>query len=116
MKRHANARGKQRGPLSQTGIPHIPQNPKQRVPEEGGGKRAGQVLDAFNDKQETRQLHPTKGWRELNEKRTRAAMIVASILAPRFERQPPKVVTDATGSRSKYMPHIGFKERGRYAA
>lgn len=79
MKRHPNARGKQRGPLSQTGLPRIPQNPNQRVPEEGGGKRAGTVLDAFNERQETRQLHPTKGWRNLSVKRSRAQMLVAAI-------------------------------------
>lgn len=66
-------------PLSQTGFHHLPANPKQRVPEEGGGRRAGLVLSAFNEKQETRQLHPTKGWRGLNVKRSRAQMIIAAI-------------------------------------
>lgn len=66
-------------PLSQTGIPRIPQNPKQRVPEEGGGKRAGTVLDAFNERQETRVLRPTKGWSKLSVKRSRAQMIIAAI-------------------------------------
>lgn len=116
MKRHQNARGKPLPPLSQRGLNHIPHNPKQRVAAEGGGKKAGTVLDAFNDKQEASTLHPTKGWRVLNVRRTLAAMRVAEILAPKHPRPAPKVVADATGSRSKYMPHIGAKERGRRAA
>lgn len=79
MKRHQNARGKQRGPLSQTGLPRIPLNPTQRVPEEGGGKKAGLVLGAFNDLQEKRVLRPTKGWSKLSVKRSRAQMIIAAI-------------------------------------
>lgn len=66
-------------PLSQTGLPRIPQNPKQRVPMEGGGKQPGRVLDAFNDKRETSILHPTKGWRPLSVKRSRAQMLIAAI-------------------------------------
>lgn len=81
MSRHPNARGKQRGPLSQTGLPRIPQNPKQRVPEEGGGKKAGESLAAFNDRQEKRVLRPTKGWSKLSVKRSRAQMIISAIHA-----------------------------------
>ncbi len=66
-------------PLSQTGLPRIPQNPKQRVPMEGGGKQPGRVLDAFNERQETRQLHPTKGWRPLSVKRSRAQILIGAI-------------------------------------
>jgi hypothetical protein len=66
-------------PLSQTGLPRIPQNPKQRVPMEGGGKQPGSVLDAFNERQETRQLHPTKGWRNLSVKRSRAQAVIAAV-------------------------------------
>lgn len=66
-------------PLSQTGLPRIPQNPKQRVPMEGGGKQPGRVLDAFNDKRETSILHPTKGWRPLSVKRSRAQALIAAI-------------------------------------
>lgn len=66
-------------PISQTGFPRIPQNPKQRVPTEGGGKQPGRVLDAFNDRRETSILHPTKGWRNLNVKRSRAQMLIGSI-------------------------------------
>lgn len=109
-------RGKPLPPLSQRGLNHIPHNPKQRVAAEGGAKSAGTKLDAFNDLQEDRILHPTKGWRVLNVRRSLAAMRVAEILAPKNPRPTPKVVTDATGSRSRYMPHIGAKERGRYAA
>jgi len=116
MKRHQNARGKQLPRLSQRGLNRIPHNPKQRVAAEGGVKAAGKTLDAFNDLQDDRILHPTKGWRKLNVRRSLAAMRVAEILAPKRPRPAPKVVTDATGSRSKYMPHIGEKERGRYAA
>lgn len=79
MSRHRNGRGKPLPPLSQRGFNHIPHNPKQRVPEEGGGKRAGQVLDAFNDRQEDQYLHPTNGWRVLSVKRSRAQMLIAAI-------------------------------------
>lgn len=65
--------------LSQRGFNHIPHNPMQRVPEEGGGKKPGRVLDAFNDRQEERTLHPTNGWRKLSVKRSRAQMLVAAI-------------------------------------
>lgn len=81
--RHPNGRGKQLPPLSQRGFNHIPRNPNQRIPEEGGGKRAGAVLDAFNERQDTRQIHPTKGWRTLNVKRSRAQMLMAEIKAGR---------------------------------
>lgn len=77
--RHRNGRGKPLPSLSQRGFNHIPHNPKQRVPEEGGGKKAGLVLDAFNDRQEDRVLHPTNGWRKLSVKRSRAQMLVAAI-------------------------------------
>lgn len=116
LKRHTNARGKQLPRLSQRGLNRIPHNPKQRVAAEGGVKKAGTTLDAFNDRQEDHILHPTKGWRKLNVRRSLAAMRVAEILAPKRPRPEPKVVADATGSRSKYMPHIDNKERGRYAA
>jgi hypothetical protein len=79
MTRHKNARGKQLPSLSQRGFNHIPHNPMQRVPEEGGGKKPGRVLDAFNDRQEERTLHPTNGWRKLSVKRSRAQMLVAAI-------------------------------------
>lgn len=65
--------------LSQTGLHRIPHNPNQRVSGAGGKKRSGTVLDAFNDKAETRTLHPRKGWRNLSVKRGRAEMLVASI-------------------------------------
>jgi hypothetical protein len=81
MKRHSNARGKQLAPLSQRGLNHLPRNPQQRVPGEGGHKEPGKVLDAFNERQETRQLHPTKGWRNLSVKRSRAQAIIAQIQA-----------------------------------
>ena len=70
-------------PLSQSGLRRIPKNPHQRVAKEGGTKVAGTVLDAFNERQETRWLHPTKGWRKINEKRSTASLIVAQILAGR---------------------------------
>jgi hypothetical protein len=66
-------------PLSQTGFHHIPHNPRQRVPGEGGIKSAGKVLDAFNERQDDRQLHPTKGWRGLSVKRSRAQALMAEI-------------------------------------
>ena len=65
--------------LSQSGLHRIPHNPNQRVAGDGGSKIAGTALDAFNDKAETRTLHPTKGWRKLSVKRGRAEMLVASI-------------------------------------
>lgn len=75
----AKKRGKLR-PVSQTGLHRIPHNPHQRVARDGGAKTAGIVLDAFNDKAETRTLHPTNGWRKLSVKRSRAQMLVGSIL------------------------------------
>lgn len=39
------------------------------------------AIDRFNEAQEDRVLHPTKGWRKLNVKRFRAQHIVAHILA-----------------------------------
>lgn len=65
--------------LSQTGFHRIPHNPNQRVPSEGGTKASGTTLDAFNDKAETRTLHPTRGWRKLSVKRGRAEHLVAAI-------------------------------------
>lgn len=92
--------------ISQTGFHRIPHNPNQRVPEEGGIKVGGSVLDNFNDRQEGRSLHPTKGWRVVSEKRTVAALIVAQMLF--HEPRPRK------GSKpSKYMPHIGAKQRAK---
>lgn len=66
-------------PLSQTGLHRLPHNAKQRVAEDGGTKKRWGVLDAFNEREEHRQLHPTKGWRELNVKRARAQALVAAI-------------------------------------
>ncbi len=66
-------------PLSQTGFHRIPHNPRQRVPGEGGHKEAGTVLDAFNERMDMCQLHPTKGFRKLNVKRSRAEALVAAI-------------------------------------
>lgn len=93
-------------PLSQSGLHRIPHNPTQRVAREGGSKAAGAVLDAFNDGQENRVLHPTKGWRKINEKRTHASLVMAQI----FYRKPsPR--KGATPNR--YMPHIGAKQRAK---
>lgn len=97
-------------PVSQTGLHRIPHNPNQRVAGEGGGKLGGTVLDAFNEEQEKRWLHPTKGWRDLNEKRTQAALIVAQIL-----HHEPRL-RSLTAGRSKYMPHIGKKQRAKGVA
>lgn len=66
-------------PLSQSGFHRIPHNPRQRVAEEGGIKPAGKVLDAFNERQEDRVLHPTNGFRKLSVRRGRAQALVASI-------------------------------------
>lgn len=67
-------------PLSQTGLHRIPLNPRQRPFTEGGSKTAGKVLDAFNEHVEgERQLHPTKGWRVLSVKRSRAQMLIAAM-------------------------------------
>lgn len=68
-------------PLSQTGFHRIPANPNQRNFGEGGTKTPGTVLDAFNQAQESRQLHPTKGFRKLSVKRGRAQMLVAETMA-----------------------------------
>lgn len=77
MKRHKRNHGR---PLSQTGFNRIPHNPKQRVAAEGGVKTRGTKLDDFNDRAEVRYLTPTNGFRKLNVKRSRAQMIVASIM------------------------------------
>lgn len=73
-------------PLSQTGLPRVPMNPRQRNFGEGGSKQPGTVLDAFNDKAPTisgrdMQLHPTKGWRPLSVARGRAQMLMAEIFS-----------------------------------
>lgn len=66
-------------PLSQTGLIRVPRNPRQRNFGEGGAKAAGTVLQAFNEAQDERQLHVTKGWRKLNPKRARAQMLMGQI-------------------------------------
>lgn len=35
------------------------------------------VLDVFNDRQKTRHLHPTKGWRKMSVKRSLIALVTA---------------------------------------
>lgn len=80
MTRHSNARGKPLPSLSQRGLNRIPANPRQRQFGEGGTKDAGKVLSAFNERQDDRQLHPTKGWRVLSVKRSRAQALVAETL------------------------------------
>jgi hypothetical protein len=97
-------------PVSQTGLHRIPHNPNQRVAGEGGRKESGQVLDAFNEGQERRWLHPTNGWRKLNERRTAAALTVAQIL----HHEPRE--RSLTAGLSKYMPHIGAKQRAKGAS
>ena len=66
-------------PLSQTGLHRAPKNPLQRQFGEGGIKTAGVVLDQFNERQDDRVLHPTKGFRKLSVKRSRAQMLIAEI-------------------------------------
>jgi hypothetical protein len=66
-------------PLSQSGFHRIPHNPRQRIAMEGGIKPAGEVLGAFNERQEDRVLHPTNGFRKLSVRRGRAQALVASI-------------------------------------
>lgn len=66
-------------PLTQTGLHRIPHNPRQRVAAEGGVKEPGKVLAAFNERQDDRQLHPTKGWRPLSVKRSRAQLLMAEM-------------------------------------
>lgn len=51
------------------------------MPGEGGVKVKRKTLEAFNERQEDRQLHPTKGWRKLNVKRSRAQALVAAIVS-----------------------------------
>jgi hypothetical protein len=85
VKHFAEPKQKRKGlrPLSQTGLIRVPANPRQRNFGEGGTKEPGKVLDAFNERQEDRQLHPTKGWRNLNVKRSRAQLVIAEIRAGR---------------------------------
>lgn len=97
-------------PVSQSGLIRIPHNPNQRVAGEGGRKPSGQVLEAFNEAQETRWLHPRKGWRVINEKRTQASLIIAQLM--HHEPRPRSI----TAGRSKYMPHIGAKQRAKGTA
>lgn len=66
-------------PLSQTGLIRVPMNPRQRNFGEGGSKESGTVLDAFNERQDRQQLHPTKGWRSLSVKRSRAQTLMAEM-------------------------------------
>jgi len=67
-------------PLSQTGLHRAPKNPRQRQFAEGGAKTKGTVLEAFNQRQDDRQLHPTKGFRELSVKRGRAQLLISEIM------------------------------------
>lgn len=92
--------------LSQSGLHRIPHNPNQRVAGEGGRKDSGIVLDGFNDAQEDRWLHPTKGWRNLNAKRSEAALRMAQLL--HRDPSPRKGSTP-----NKYVPHIGAKQRAK---
>lgn len=55
-------------------------SPRKRLLHVAVEKDEAGALEKFNDKQETRVLHATKGWRKLNVKRSRAAIIVAGIL------------------------------------
>ncbi|WEJ60202.1 hypothetical protein [Devosia sp. FJ2-5-3] len=66
-------------PVSQTGLHRIPHNPHQRVAGEGGAKRSGTKLEAYNDSLEGRSLHPTKGYRNVSIRRSRAALLMADI-------------------------------------
>jgi len=66
-------------PLSQTGLRHIAKNASQRPILEGGAPAKRTALEAFNDKAEDRVLHPTKGWRHLNARRSVAQLITAEI-------------------------------------
>ncbi len=43
------------------------------------GKPKRTTLEAFNERQDDRQLHPTKGWRKLNVRRSRAQMLMADL-------------------------------------
>lgn len=92
--------------LSQSGLHRIPHNPNQRVAAEGGRKAAGTVLDSFNDAMNARWLHPTKGWRRINEKRTIAALTVNQTL-----HHQPRAKVGPTPN--KYVPHIGAKQRAK---
>jgi hypothetical protein len=65
--------------LSQTGFPRLAKNASQRRILEGGAPAKRTVLDAFNDKAEGRYLHPTKGWRRLNARRSVAQLITAEM-------------------------------------
>lgn len=47
------------------------------------GRQIDTALERFNETQETRQLHPTKGWRRISVKRSRATILMADILSGR---------------------------------
>lgn len=47
------------------------------------GRQGDTALDSFNDAQEDRVLHPTKGFRRMNVKRSRAQMLIAEIFSGR---------------------------------
>ncbi|KFL31425.1 hypothetical protein JP75_07655 [Devosia riboflavina] len=65
--------------LSQRGLIRIPRNALQRQFLEGGTKPSRKTLESFNEHQEDRQLHPTKGFRGLSVRRGRAQYLMAHI-------------------------------------
>lgn len=52
-----------------------------RYPNAGSRHSGRHSLQAFNETQDARQLHPTKGWRKLNVKRSRAQALVAQTMS-----------------------------------
>lgn len=66
-------------PLSQTGFTRLPLSPLQRNFRDGGTKAKRSVLDNYNERQDDRRLHPTKGFRALSVKRSRAEALIAAI-------------------------------------
>jgi hypothetical protein len=92
-------------PLSQSGLRHIAKNASQRPIGEDGTPTKRTVLDAFNDKQAERYLHPTKGWRYVSAKRSIAALSTAEMKAD--FRSAPRV------KRSKTYKPNGKRECAR---
>lgn len=65
-------------PLSQTGLPRVLRNAKQRPYDDTGvAKVKRSRLDALNEQDPDSTLHPTKGFRRLNVKRDRAQVLMA---------------------------------------
>jgi hypothetical protein len=58
---------------------------------QAGEKQSSGVLEAFNERQTTRILHPTKGWRTISARRSRAQYATEMIKRGQLPLSPFKI-------------------------